>query len=120
MAGIIIRFPVAVSYLGVYCTVSIFVFFKLIAHNSKLSIVQDISLVMLLCSIAGLPPFVGFFPKIYVLFKRVFIVAVPLIVGSVVIVYVYINVALRRIRKLAGTKIGFVVGFLIRAPAVLM
>ena len=114
----IVRFPVAMSYLGVYCAVSVFVFFKLMQYNSKLSIVQDMSLVILLCSMAGLPPFVGLFPKMYVLFKRVFFIAVPLIIGSVVMVYVYINVAFSRVRKLVDVKMGIAVGFLLIAPGV--
>lgn len=66
---------------------------------------------------AGLPPFVGLFPKIFVLFKRGFVVAVPLIVGSVIIVYVYINVAFRSVGKRATEKAGFIAFFLIRAPS---
>ena len=64
LCGFLIRGSMAFIYFFVYCLTSFFVIIKL-SNNRRLSVFKrDLRLILIIFSISGLPPFVGFFPKI--------------------------------------------------------
>nr|BDC91894.1 NADH dehydrogenase subunit 2 [Armandia sp. GK-2021] len=116
MAGMVESLSLGIFYFFVYCLLSILVFYKLMFHNSKFSMTRDISFVFLLCSMGGLPPFIGFFPKMLILLKGIFMMAVPLMVSSLMMIYVYMNVAFSGVTKLTKDKSGLIIFVILSAP----
>ena len=70
---------------------------KLSKVNAHSNPIKDLSFAIFFFSIRGLPPFLGFFPKIWVLFGASFFICVPLIISSVAIVYVYSSILFSRL-----------------------
>ena len=94
MGAAINRISLAVLYLVIYLATSLIIFFKLRSSNVKGCVSDDFSFVWLFCSIAGLPPLVGFLPKMFIIIRSSVALAFLMILSSVIIVYVYSSVVL--------------------------
>lgn len=74
---------------------------KRIYNSFKRSIVKRIILVISIISLAGIPPLTGFLPKLIVIFRiitsKIYIILLPLIIGSYINLYYYLNIALNLI-----------------------
>lgn len=64
MSGASVSVSVGLVYFILYCVTSGFLIYKLRASNLNSSVGKDLSLILALLSMSGLPPFIGFFPKI--------------------------------------------------------
>lgn len=105
-AGALYSLPTARIYLMIYIIIVVPFFFilnKLKIHTTKhLTRVKSpeiaILISLLLISIAGLPPLIGFTPKILILFtlleKINLMILIPLITGTVINIYYYFSIIL--------------------------
>jgi len=76
--------------------------------GSNVSAAEDMSFTWLLCSFGGLPPFLGFVPKLYVFIECGVLFFIPLFVSSVVMAFVYSGVVLKGIWKPVSGRVGLV------------
>lgn len=97
-----------IIYFITYSIVVIPVFFIIRSSNSKsikriynsfkVRITKRIILIVSILSLAGVPPLTGFIPKLIVIFRvinsKFFILLIPLIIGSYINLYYYLNIAL--------------------------
>lgn len=71
---------------------------KRIYNSFKGNTVKSIILITSILSLAGIPPLTGFIPKLLVIFRiirsKFYIILIPLIIGSYINLYYYINIAL--------------------------
>lgn len=106
----------SVIYFFLYTFVSFFLILKLSFSNLDGSISNDLSFVWLLYSIAGLPPLIGLYPKFWVLCRCSTVVVVPLVVSSVIMLYIYRSIAFSRVKLSRIKSFRFPILFLLRFP----
>ena len=120
LGGATARIMYSLVYFFIYFVVSFLLIIKLSKINMKSRVRQDLSVVWLLYSIAGLPPLIGFLPKLWILFGCSGLVSFPLVASSVVMLYVYSSVAMARLSRIKTTRLGMSFFFLLRFPWILV
>jgi len=64
ITGVTVRVSIGVIYLFTYCAITFLIMIKLSKVNRFSALRKDLSVVFVLFSMRGLPPLIGFFPKI--------------------------------------------------------
>lgn len=100
MAWIVAGIQLGLFYRGLYLVIYSFttiIMLVLIARSNPKTISMRRPLIVLtLASVAGLPPFIGLVPKIIILISSSIILFMPLIISSIIIIYVYTRIIFRR------------------------
>lgn len=98
---------------------SVLVIIKLSKFNSFVRVSKDLSLILMLFSIRGLPPFLGFFPKIWVFLGAPLIICPFLVISSVIIIFVYTSIMFSRVRRLKNVN-SWRASFIVMVPMCLV